>query len=439
MTYSFTVARTLSQARDQGGSLEKITQCISNLPKWRVSKTKPIKEKEFNTKTGKWEFEYTLYFYKDGGKQDSDTLSNEWSRIIRKLNKILEQPSFKTYPWLLKSVSPEVTQQGTQSATLGSAGIQFGAIEGEPKDISSIKHNILSLIDSMLHDDDELRRRFPGIFDREPQIRTMLSAVQSFLNTDGKRRNHVLLWGLPACAKTQILLNLAELLGPGAVIRLDATSTTQAGIYKLFLDDLKDSIVPPFVVIEEIEKCHEDALRVWLGALDDRGELRKVNFRMNENRKVRVLTLATANDKTIFDKLMGGTDKRPGALSSRFVNQLHCPRPNEKVLRKILERDIDSYGGHTDWIDPALDLARALKTDDPRKVLSFLDGGDRLLNGMYQYDILKMHTVQAMEDEHCSIQDRKVYEEQLRAWEEIAGSSQHSDTEATEADVEQAA
>jgi hypothetical protein len=124
-----------------------------------------------------------------------------------------------------------------------------------------------------------------------------------------------------------------------------------------------------------------------LGALDDRGELRKINAREMRNREIKILCLATANDKDEFDRLMGGTLKRPGALSSRFVHQLECPRPNREVLRMILTRDIDSYGGSSDWIEPALDLAAEIGTDDPRKVLGFLDGGHRLLTGEYQRDI----------------------------------------------------
>jgi MoxR-like ATPase len=221
----------------------------------------------------------------------------------------------------------------------------------------------------------------------------MLSSVYSFLATDGERRNHVLLYGLPACAKTQILLRLIQFLGEGAVMRLDATSTTSAGVYKLFFKEYQDG-VPPFAVVEEIEKTTEEALRVWLGVLDDRGELLKVTFRDMLARNVKMLCLATANDKALFDKLMGGTSAKEGALASRFVNQLECQRPDAKVLEMILKRDIDARGGNYDWIKPCLALAKDLETDDPRKVLGFLDGGDRLLTNQYQEDRLKIAKIQ---------------------------------------------
>jgi MoxR-like ATPase len=78
---------------------------------------------------------------------------------------------------------------------------------------------------------------FKGIFGRSPQIRTILSSVKSFLESDGQRRNHVLLYGLPACAKTQILNAISKLLGQDAVVRLDGTSTTPAGIYKVYFQE----------------------------------------------------------------------------------------------------------------------------------------------------------------------------------------------------------
>ena len=54
-------------------------------------------------------------------------------------------------------------------------------------------------------------------------------------------------------------------------LRLDAPSTEGAGIEKLFFSDL--DVIPPLVFMEEAEKADPEALKVWLGALDDRGEI----------------------------------------------------------------------------------------------------------------------------------------------------------------------
>ena len=255
--------------------------------------------------------------------------------------------------------------------------------------LAEVKERVMPIINELLSSDKALddSEYFKGIFGRNAQLRTILSSVKSFLESDGLRRNHLILYGSPGCAKTQILNAIGKLLGQDAVVRLDGTSTTPAGIYKVYFQEFDNISEPPFVILEEAEKTSEDSLRVWLGVLDDRGELRKINAREMRSREVKVLCLATVNDKDEFDRLMGGTLKRPGALSSRFVHQLVCPRPTRNVLKMILTRDINSYGGKQEWIEPALNLASQIGTDDPRKVLGFLDGGDRLLSGEYQQDL----------------------------------------------------
>ena len=112
---------------------------------------------------------------------------------------------------------------------------------------------------------------------------------------------------------------------------------------------------------------------------------------MHQVRKVHFLSLSTANDKEKFDLMMGGRTNYPGALSSRFVHQLECPRPDKTQMRMILKRDIERFGGKLEWIDPCIELAEQIGTNDPRKVLGFLDGGDRLMDKSYQNDQLNIH------------------------------------------------
>jgi hypothetical protein len=174
------------------------------------------------------------------------------------------------------------------------------------------------------------------------------------------------------------------MFGPGAVLRLDATSTTRAGIEKLFFSDL--DVIPPLVFMEEAEKADPEALKVWLGALDDRGEIRKVNFRVNQLREVKVLFICTVNNKTVFDKMMGSDGSEAGALSSRCVSQVYFPRPSDVVLRQILEKEVGRNGGDPAWITPCIQLAQEMGVSDPRIVRSYLAGGERLLDGTYQED-----------------------------------------------------
>lgn len=244
----------------------------------------------------------------------------------------------------------------------------------------------LQIPDELLHSDEALAEHpaFSDLYDIGPQIRTVLSAIKRAVDTNGASRYHSVLYGEPGCGKTSTLRAVEKLFGPGSVLHLDATSTTKAGIEKLFFSELKQ--YPRLVFLEEAEKAPEEGLKIWLGALDDRGELRKVNFRQTQVREIQILFFCTANNKRAFDNMMGTGSGEPGALSSRCVNEIQFPRPAESTLRKILEKEIDLKGGNRDWITPCLNLARELKVADPRKVKAFLSGGDRLIDGSFQRD-----------------------------------------------------
>ncbi len=403
MSYNLTISRTLKRNRDQTPVLNEFKSIISILPKWKITKVEDKSNLDILNQI--YDFKYKLYFTKDGGKQTDSVVENEWIRLVNKFRDLAGATKWQGKEWEVADINPDVKEQ---QASIIADDSQSNFIINNIVGLKEVKERALSRIENILGDQAVLEKEFHGIFDRDPQIRILMSAIRSFLESDGSRRNHALLYGLPACAKTQILLRLKTILGEDAVLRLDATSTTSAGIYKLFFDDLQGD-VPPFVIIEEIEKTTEEALRVWLGALDDRGELRKINYRQSQVKHIKVLCLATANDKVIFDKLMGGSERKPGALSSRFVNQVHCPRPDRKILELILRRDINKYGGHEDWIKPCLDLAEEIDTNDPRRVLSFLDGGDRLISGEYQKDILHIANIEKNED-NGKIKDSKLAE-----------------------------
>ena len=70
-------------------------------------------------------------------------------------------------------------------------------------------------------------------------------------------------------------------------------------------------------------------------------------------------------------------------------------------MRKILLRDIELYGGNPEWVEPCMELSKKVKTNDPRMILSFLHGQDRLLTGEYQQDILRIFELEQKErNEH---------------------------------------
>lgn len=341
------------------------------------------------TKEDLWLYKYEISFKYIGNQSKLDINKKE---LTDKISYYCNYSTFGKYPWTIVLKEDNITLQLDKEGEEEQKHLSIDDIKNIAPDQNQVPGwGDLSLPENLLHDDIALSNHtaFKNIYGLNPQIRTILSSIKSAIETNGNRRNHTVLWGKPACGKTQVVLAIENLLGPNSVLRLDATSTTRAGLEKLFFKDLVK--VPPIVVCEEIEKAKEEWLQIWLGALDDRGEIRKINFRTCLVREVQILFICTVNDKNLFDKLMGGEgSSKPGALSSRCVNDVYFPRPDFNTLRSILRKDIILKGGKKEYIEPCIELAKAINTDDPRKVLSFLSGGERLLTGEYQNDLLKI-------------------------------------------------
>lgn len=226
---------------------------------------------------------------------------------------------------------------------------------------------------------DDFGTHFSHIFGRENQISLVLSAIQAAISSDWSNRFHVALIGPPAAGKTEIAHSLKSMLGEEAVLEYDATATTQAGAIK---DLAQRDVLPRILVVEEIEKAEENSLRWLLSVLDHRAEIRKVNFRSNIHRSIKMLCVATVNNHKFFNSLMSG------ALASRFAHHIYCPAPDHSLLAKILTREVKKMDGDVRWIKPALEYAAKKKITDPRKVLAIcLCGTDRLLNGEYQKNL----------------------------------------------------
>lgn len=340
-----------------------------------------------------WKFVCELALQKTKGRS-AEAEYKQWEDIKAMLIQCGQASKFLDSPWIPIFAEEKILSESeaTESSTSDDDS------EEDESDIAGVKTvagamadrildwEDLKIPEELLESDEALTAHpaFSDLYDIGPQIRTVLSAIKRAADTNGASRYHSVLYGEPGCGKTSTLRAVEKLFGPGAVLHLDATSTTKAGIEKLFFSELKD--YPRLVFLEEAEKAPEDGLKVWLGALDDRGELRKVNFRQTQIREIQILFFCTANNKRAFDNMMGTGSGEPGALSSRCVNEIQFPRPAESTLRKILEKEITTKGGNIDWITPCLNLARELKVADPRKVKAFLSGGDRLLDGSFQKD-----------------------------------------------------
>lgn len=258
----------------------------------------------------------------------------------------------------------------------------FEILDPEEENKKKIKANVSAISRLSI---DKKGNHFDHIFDREDQIKIVLSAVETAIQSNFDYRFHCVLYGEPACGKTEILDSLARMLGEegDAYIKLDATSTTKAGVEKMLLDT--NSKIPNILIVEELEKANEDNFRWMLGLLDSRSEIRKTTATDSLSRKLKMLCLATVNNLDLFKKRMAG------ALYSRFSNKIYCPRPTKEVLRKILLREVEKFKGNPDWIDPAIDFCtNKLKINDPREIIPIcLCGKDDLLDGSYQESLLK--------------------------------------------------
>lgn len=351
----------------------------------------------------KHEFTFRLVFTKESGRMEK--LDEEWLAIYAHVqDKGCPNSYWNSYPW--KITGGDVPAGVKIGEPISLVQTSSDEEEGE-KD--KVIHGVTTIMTPSIITIEEMRDTFPHhllgpnsdeeiakhpafcrIFGRNAQIRSLLSAVKSFLFTDGKRSSHTCLDGPAGCGKTQILNGLVKVWGEGCALRLDATATTKAGVEKMYFDDLPD--IPPLCIMEEIEKAEETGLTVWLGALDDRKEIRKLNARIGGKvRKVNFLALCTSNNRARFDRML------EGALSSRFKNKWNCPRPDPTILKQILLRDIHENGGDEAWVQPCLELAEKVKTDDPRLVLAFLDGRERLLDKTYQKDLMEIHLARQAE------------------------------------------
>lgn len=223
---------------------------------------------------------------------------------------------------------------------------------------------------------------FSRIYGREAQIRRLTDAISLGRDTGWAKRKHTLFLGPPGCGKTETILTFARHLGKEgeAYLWLDATSTTRAGAIEMLMKAPK---VPPVLFVEEIEKTQESSLRFLLGLMDERGEVRRTNYRVgNQAKSIKQCVVATCNN----DQLLKSMDA--GALYSRFANRVYCPEPTRAVLQQILERELTEINGKHGWAVEALRFGYdECMIRDPRELINMvLCGRDRLLDGSYQED-----------------------------------------------------
>jgi dynein-related subfamily AAA family protein len=281
---------------------------------------------------------------------------NEFAAILFRLHGRAMTPAFGK--WTLVYVDGNEYQPPTDDETI----------------TSKIEKDMVGYADCEIP--DEWEKHFEHLYGLDAQVSRVRSALAAAITSSFRNRFHAVLVGPPGCGKSDIAESVRAALGEDAVMRIDATAMTAAGLIK----ELNErDILPRVIVFEEIEKAPEGALQPLLGVLDTRGEVRKVTARGNVQRDTRVLAIATVNNFGLFEKLQAG------ALASRFANRIFFKRPTRDVLAMILHREVSKIAGNPDWVIPALDYCEQRKIDDPREVIAIcLCGGDDLLTGEYQ-------------------------------------------------------
>jgi chromosomal replication initiation ATPase DnaA len=318
---------------------------------------------------GFWDFTVTLKFERTARKTAHEV--KQWADILERLATAGQHTKFNKYPW-------QVLTDG--KATKGSPA---------PVVVKPIIKDAKDYYDKINTDPGTL---FDKFYNREPQIKRALSAIQAAKDSGFNNRFNVVFHGPPGCGKTDLMRTFGRMLGEEneAYTHMDATSMTAAGVAKMLLEN---DYIPPVLFVEEIEKSDENSLKWLLGVADIRGEIRRTNFRIgNAARNVKMLVVASVNNMKLFRSVMSG------ALASRFPIDIYCPRPDRETLRRILEREVKKNNGKMEWIEPTLVYCfDQKKWNDPRKLLPVcLCGKDDLLDGSYQ---------KAMEDTATPVED----------------------------------
>lgn len=252
-------------------------------------------------------------------------------------------------------------------------------VDGKPYEVdedasSAIDKDMVGYADCEIPPD--WSEHFSHLFGLDEHVSRLRSAIRAAVASNFKHRFNAVLVGPPGCGKSDVAESMQRALGEDAVMRVDATAMTAAGLIK----ELNDrDILPRVIIFEEIEKAPEGALQPLLGILDTRGEIRKVTARGNIQRNTKCLGVATVNNFALFEKMQAG------AVESRFPNKIFFDRPSRETLAMILTREVEKVDGDPEWVIPALDYCETHGIDDPRQVISIcLCGADDLLTGEFQ-------------------------------------------------------
>lgn len=232
-----------------------------------------------------------------------------------------------------------------------------------------------------------------GIYERDAHVRIIHDGVKNFHASQGKEREHTLLFGPPAACKTELFRRLKKVYESddpycdSRVLIINATTLTQAGLENFLLGKLEDGLAPKIIVFDEIEKIEESKLSCLLQIMDGQGKISKMNARIGQREgEINCLVWATCNDLNALKRSFCG------ALYSRFTKTLPCSRPSAALMLKILKIRIqklidNGYDGNLGWAEKVMEYAKKRGETDPRKIIGYLSGRHRIDDGSYFKDL----------------------------------------------------
>lgn len=238
-----------------------------------------------------------------------------------------------------------------------------------------------------------MEKYFSGIYERDAHIRLIHRGVQTAVNSNWEERNHVLLYGQPAAAKTILFKRLKdwyEHREPEVerIAMINSVTMSKVGLESWLLEKARDGLLPEIICFDEIEKFNMDNLVCLLALMDDQATISRTNARIGRQTAVaKVMVWATCND---IDKLR---DFNRGALFSRFTKRFPCVRPSRELMLEIMKKKLEKRAERGQkinllWAEAAVNYAfDKMGTNDPRSILGLLDGEDALLDGSYFQDL----------------------------------------------------
>ena len=333
---------------------------IAGSPKWKAQSQKPKLSQRSHEGSKNWVGESKVRIEKIRASGETpDSLRRQATRIIGTMIIAAKQ---KNRNWDVKFAE-------------GPNGITFDLEECRrfKDDLGTVETAEMSL-------PPKWKPHFSDMFGLDPQIRLIMDPLLRFVESDYRRRGHILLWGRPGCGKTtiaEIIYAMVASSSPkGAVLRFTASQTTKAGLENTLIEA---NPRPTLIVIEEMDKSPPDNLSCLLDMCNTQGEIRKTTATQGHRQiPMSALILGTVNSVRRFKTF------HAGALASRFAHKVFFPRPGGKVLRLIGERTIREYGGTKAYgsankaIDTAIQIMQEEGTNDPRRMIALLDAGKRL-------------------------------------------------------------